>query len=115
MYPTVTSAVVLAAITLAGPATADHLIRLERPPDVAALKTVYLACERRAQTTRIDEREYQLCATIYEELKQHGFAGSFRALHAWYVAARRTLPPRQPSDDRPVTLRTLLEVYRVKA
>jgi hypothetical protein len=52
------------------------------------LKAVYLACDRRASTERLQVLDAQQCSVLAEALLQRGFAGDFDRLLGWWRTAR---------------------------
>jgi hypothetical protein len=56
--------------------------------DIAALKVVYLACDRAASQRQLDFGEAAECSVASERLLQHGFGGDFDRLLAWWRSAK---------------------------
>jgi hypothetical protein len=50
---------------------------------IAALKQIYLDCERIATRGGLDTAWIMGCSVVYEELKQRAFDGDFKRLKAW--------------------------------
>lgn len=52
--------------------------------EIQKLQTLYLNCERTAQTTRMDGDETARCSEIYYELKAKAFGDDFARFRDWY-------------------------------
>ena len=78
------SAAFVAAMLATAPA-----VRAQSPgidPDsisIAALKRVYLACNRAVLDGWLDGAGVMQCSVVYEALKQRAFGGDFDRLLAW--------------------------------
>jgi hypothetical protein len=77
------------AILLAPPSAADG--PKTDPPEIAALKRQYIACETAARAQVMSLGDAANCSVIYETLKTRAFGGDFHRLHLW---AQGALAPR---------------------
>lgn len=76
-----------ALLALTAPTLATSATPLS-PPELAALKRNYLACDRAASQRLLGFDEATACSHVSEALLQHGFGGDFGELLAWWRGAK---------------------------
>lgn len=80
-----TSTVVASAANATPSASDETLCR-----EIERLKTLYLHCERSAESNNLTTSEIQRCSEIYYDLKERAFGGEFARIRAWYETTIQT-------------------------